>query len=79
MGGQNTGVLSALIMGSFSLSFVGPLLQWPAGLTRLSIFHHYGSPLLEGVDWGAMPGLLALAGLALAGATARFRTKDIAR
>lgn len=74
-----TGLLSALVLGSFFLAFVGPMLQWPEGMLRLSIFHHYGSPLLNGVDWTSMLVLLLLAGLALAGAAARFQRKDIAR
>ena len=74
-----TGMLTALIAGSFFLGLVGPGLHWPERILQLSLFAQYGTPLLTGPDWAAMLRLLALSAGALAAATVRFARKDLAR
>ena len=74
-----TGVLSGLLVASFVISFLGAALNWPEALLQLSLFHHYGTPLVSGLPWPNMLGLIAVAVAALAAATARFARKDLAR
>lgn len=75
----DTGLLSILLALWFLLSFVGPDLQWPDALLRLSPFYYYGTPLLHGLQAAAVLGLLAAAAGALAVGTLRFSRKDLAR
>jgi ABC-2 type transport system permease protein len=72
-----TGSLIAFLFASFLLSFLGPLFHWPDLLVQLSLFHHYGAPLVEGLRASSTLGLLAVAGAALAIATTRFARKDL--
>jgi ABC-2 type transport system permease protein len=74
----DTGLLSFVLLAWFFVGFIGPELNWPDGLLRLSAFYYYGQPLLHGLALGTVLGLLAAAGVALAGAVLRFAGKDLA-
>ncbi|WIG61912.1 MAG: Efflux ABC transporter, permease protein [Ktedonobacterales bacterium] len=75
----DTGLLSFLLVIWFFITFVGPELNWPAGVQRLSAFYYYGTPLLHGLPLGDMLLVLAITVVALALASARFVRKDIGR
>ena len=75
----DTGLLSLLLAAWFLLSFVGPELNWPEAILRLSPFYYYGSPLLHGLQLTVILGLLATAAVALGGSAVRFALKDIGR
>ncbi len=75
----DTGLLSFLLVIWFSITFIGPELNLPAGVLRLSAFYYYGTPLLHGLPLWNMLGVLAVAAVALALASARFARKDIGR
>lgn len=75
----DTGLLSLLLAAWFLLSFVGPELNWPDAILRLSPFYWYGSPLLHGLQFTVIVGLLATAAAALSGSALRFALKDIGR
>lgn len=75
----DTGLLSFLLVCWFAITFIGPELNWPDGVLRLSAFYYYGTPLLHGLALGNMLGVLAVAGAALVVASARFVRKDIGR
>jgi ABC-2 type transport system permease protein len=75
----DTGLLSFLLVIWFFIAFVGPGLNWPDATLRLSAFYYYGTPLLNGLPLGDMLGVLAVAAVALAIASARFVSKDIGR
>ncbi|HLY31327.1 MAG TPA: ABC transporter permease subunit, partial [Ktedonobacterales bacterium] len=75
----DTGLLSFLLVIWFVITFVGPDLKWPDGVQRLSALYYYGSPLVNGLSWGDMIGVLAVGVVALALASVRFVRKDIGR
>ncbi len=75
----DTGLLSFLLVLWFFITFVGPELNWPAGVLRLSALYYYGTPLLNGLPVGDTLAVLVVAAAALALAAARFVRKDIAR
>src|SRR6266516_1649716 len=75
----DTGLLSFLLVIWFFITFVGPELNWPDGVQRLSAFYYYGTPLLNGLSLGNMLLVLAVAVVALALASVRFVRKDIGR
>jgi ABC-2 type transport system permease protein len=47
----------ALVAAMFILEVFAPLFRWPEEIRNLSMFHHYGRPLAEGIKW---PGFTAL-------------------
>jgi polyether ionophore transport system permease protein len=75
----DTGLLSFLLVIWFFITFVGPELNWPEGVQKLSAFYYYGTPLLHGLSLGNMLLILAVAMIALALASVRFMRKDIGR
>jgi ABC-2 type transport system permease protein len=74
-----TGVLITLVLASFALTLIGPLFHWPRPLLQLSIFEHYGAPLVEGVQGSRVAGQLGVAAATLAAAVVRFARKDLTR
>jgi ABC-2 type transport system permease protein len=74
-----TGVLITLVLASFALTLIGPLFHWPRPLLQLSIFEHYGAPLVEGVQGSRVAGQLGVAAATLAAAAVRFARKDLTR
>jgi len=48
----DTGLLSFLPVIWFFIAFVGPELNWPEALQKLSAFYYYGTPLLHGLSVG---------------------------
>jgi polyether ionophore transport system permease protein len=75
----DTGLLSFLLVAWFVITFVGPELNFPGAVMRLSPFYYYGTPLVNGLPLGDMLLVLAVAVVALALASARFVRKDIGR
>jgi ABC-2 type transport system permease protein len=74
-----TGVLSALLVASYAMSFLAALVALPDAVLQLSIFQQYGTPLVGGLRVPNTLGILAVTVAALALATMRFARKDIAR
>ena len=75
----DTGLLSFLLVIWFSISFIGPELNWPDATLRLSAFYYYGTPLLHGLPvWNTLL-VLAVSAAVLVIASARFVRKDIGR
>src|SRR6267378_1440119 len=73
----DTGLLSFLLLIWFFISFIGPELQLPDATLRLSPFYYYGSPLLHGLAFTSVVGLVAIAAVALGLGALRFVRKDI--
>jgi ABC-2 type transport system permease protein len=77
--GATLGIGGGLLVVSFLLELVGPLLKWPAPVLGLSIFHQYGAPIVEGARWGNWLAMVALAAALLALSFARFLRSDLQR
>ena len=75
----DTGLLSFLLVIWFFITFIGPELNWPEGVQKLSAFYYYGTPLLHGLSLGNLLLVLVIAVVALALASVRFARKDIGR
>jgi putative exporter of polyketide antibiotics len=62
------GLLAGLAVLSYFAWELGPILNWPTWVRRLSVFQLYGTPLTGGIFWGGLWAMLAvvLAGFALA-------------
>jgi len=72
-----TGILTALLIGSFLLAVLGPIFHLPAIVVQFSIFEQYGAPLVDGLRPASAVRLIAVAAAALAVATVRFARKDL--
>jgi ABC-2 type transport system permease protein len=75
----DTGLLSFLLVAWFVITFIGPELNFPGAVMRLSPFYYYGTPLVNGLPLGDMLLVLAVAAVALVIASVRFVRKDIGR
>src|SRR5262249_34257821 len=75
----DTGLLSFFLVIWFVITFVGPELNFPEAVMRLSAFDYYGTPLVHGLPLGDMLIVLAVGAVALVLASARFVRKDIGR
>lgn len=68
-----------LLAASFIGEFLNPVLHLPGWLIGLSIFHHYGTPLISGPSWIAW-GAISLLALALVGlGLVQFTRSDLQR
>ncbi len=68
-----------LLAASFIGEFLNPVLHLPGWLIGLSVFHHYGTPLLTGPSWTAW-GLMTALALALTGlGLFQFTRSDLQR
>jgi len=74
-----TGTLIALVIASFLITLLARVFHWPDILLQLSIFEHYGAPLVDGLRLPRVFGLTGVAGAMLTLATIRFTRKDIDR
>ena len=72
-----TGILIALVLASFVLTLLAPLFHWPRALLQLSIFEHYGAPLVDGLHGGRVLGQLGVVTATFAAAVVRFERKDL--
>lgn len=72
-------VLAAFLAISFLLDELRLLLNLPAWVVSLSIFHQYGSPITSGLDWGPFVAMLALAAALLALGGWQFSVRDVDR
>jgi ABC-2 type transport system permease protein len=77
--GAITGAVGGFIALSYLMELLRAVLDLPSWLAGLSIFHHYGTPILDGPRWGPWLALTALAAALLALGLARFTRSDIQR
>ena len=74
----DTGLISFVLAAWFFISFIGPDLKWPDATLRLSAFYYYGTPLLNGLQWGNVAVVVVAGAAALFLGVLRFSRKDIA-
>jgi len=73
------GILTTYMALAFLAEFLHMLLQVPNWLLSLSIFHQYGSPIINGMNWQSFSGMTAVAMVLLVIGLVQFRYADIAR
>jgi ABC-2 type transport system permease protein len=71
--------LSLALAISYGIQLAAPAAGWPDGTQKISLFYHFGSPILSGLDWGAVGVISGIAAVCIALAVWRFAVKDIGR
>jgi ABC-2 type transport system permease protein len=77
--GAVVGVVVAFLVAGFLAEFLRQTLDLPGWLVDLSMFHQYGSPLTDGLAWGAFLAMLGIAAALLGLGAAQFRHADLVR
>lgn len=77
--GAVLGILAGYITLAFLAEFLKSLLQLPDWTLWLSIFHQYGNPLIDGINWNSFLGMTAVAIVLLVIGLVQFRHVDIER
>ena len=71
--------LAAFALVSYFLQQIGSVFKWPAWLLNLSLFQLYGAPLAEGVHWGGVWALVAVAVGGFGAAAVAMQRRDVGR
>jgi len=77
--GAILGIVGTFIALSFFVELLHTVLKLPEWAKSLSIFHHYGSPITDGWQWGPFVAMLGIAALLLAIGVIQFTRADIER
>jgi ABC-2 type transport system permease protein len=72
-------ILAIFLAISFLVDLLLSILNLPSWLAQLSIFHQYGSPITDGLSWGAFFGMLAVAAVLLGLGLVEFVRGDVER
>ncbi|NWJ47855.1 MAG: ABC transporter permease subunit [Chloroflexi bacterium] len=75
--GWTMGVLTGLVIISFLIEFLKATFKFPDWVVDTSLFHHYGQPIISGLDWTVQYILLGLCALFVGIAITRFHYRDI--
>ena len=73
------GVLGAFLGLSFVADLLREIFSLPSWVTSLSIFQQYGSPIIDGLGWGAFVVMLLIAAALLALSELQFTGRDLDR
>ncbi|MGH2509464.1 MAG: hypothetical protein ACRDHZ_18965, partial [Ktedonobacteraceae bacterium] len=73
------GILTLYITLAFVAEFLQALFKFPDWVMALSIFHQYGNPIMNGMDWPSFLGMMGVALALLIIGLVQFRTSDIER
>ncbi len=71
------GILVAYLILSYVEELLEGMIQFPAWLMSLSIFHLYGNPVFLGMNWGNFLGMTGVAVVLLMIGLVQFRSADI--
>jgi ABC-2 type transport system permease protein len=74
---KTVAILSGLVVISFLVELLREALKLPGWLLDLSVFHQYGQPLLNGLDWRPMLIILGLGVIFTLAGGLRFYRRDI--
>ncbi|TAN34473.1 hypothetical protein EPN29_03680 [bacterium] len=72
------GLLGAFAFGSYLVTQVGPLFEWPAWVEDLSAFKLYGNPLAAGIDGTGLATMLVIIVVGFAMSMLAMQSRDIA-
>ena len=75
--GWTMGALTALVIISFLIELLKATFKFPDWVVDTSLFHHYGQPIINGLDWTIQYILLGLCALFVATGIMRFHYRDI--
>ena len=75
--GTILGVVGGLVSLSFVVELLRSILKLPDWALNLSIFHVYGQPMTDGINWTGTLIMLGLAAVLLAVGTLRFMREDL--
>lgn len=73
------GLASLYIIAAFLLELLKALFTLPDWVMTLSIFHEYGNPVVNGMNWPAFLGMCGVALALLVVGTVQFRLADVER
>lgn len=74
---SSTPVTSAVLVGTYLLSFLGPALDWPAWVLDLSPFHHLAMVPAAPAAWGPAAAMTAVGVVATAIGLAGYARRDL--
>lgn len=77
--GMVYGLLALYIALAFLADFLRDLLHVPDALLSLSIFHLYGTPVIDGMNWASFLGMIVATVVLLLAGLVQFRAADIER
>jgi ABC-2 type transport system permease protein len=77
--GAIMGIMSVFLGISFLAEILKALLKLPDWVLNLSIFHQYGNPILDGLNWQTFAGMLLIAAALLALGVWQFSMRDVDR
>ncbi len=72
-------VTIAVVVAMFFLQLFGPVFELPEAVLNLSVFQLYGRPLTDGIEWGWIGLMTALALVFAAGSLVGLQRRDIAK
>lgn len=70
-------ISAAVLVGMYFLDVLGQIVDFLEPFQPLSAFYHYGSPILDGINWASFAGVTAVAILLAALAALAFQRRDI--
>ncbi len=76
---QAVAITGGLVVVSYFLDLFGPVFKLPGWTQNLSIFHLYGRPITNGLDWSLQFLLLTVSAAFVALAAFRFWQRDIVK
>lgn len=77
--GAIVSIVATFIVVSYAINLLGEVLDLPAWVLSLSMFHVYGTPLLSGWQVGSFVGMLVVALALFAVGVAQFARADVQR
>jgi ABC-2 type transport system permease protein len=71
------GIVTAYLVLAFLEETLEGVVPWPTWVGSLSIFHLYGNPIFQGMNWGNFLGMTGVAIVLLVISLVQFRSADI--
>jgi ABC-2 type transport system permease protein len=75
--GAVIGIMAVFLAVSYLADLLQSYLKLPSWMLNLSMYHQYGAPVLNGLNWGACVGMLGVAAVLLALGVWQFSARDV--